>query len=312
MLTWTLSPKNHLCKLRSPLVQKEFKSKSESLFNFAKNYGYFSVHHPIVGIVTSPEKDIEVTQCLLTAIQSEIGNAEQLSFASDEILSKVMAYRTLAKGQRIKVPVSKSEMVTYVVDEVIDLWLGMPAFGLVPENSKQPPILLFRGTDLDLVSEKGWASILSDLDTTGTGHKTFLRAKDEIHAWLTKMNQSYGPSRVVGFSLGGAFVFYTLIYESELVNKELPSVAFNPPGISEQVLEKWEALPLAQKTPLNTYINQCDLVSQIGFFLGNVKEVTLDEPMEVIEAHVLLICAEPMYKLSDVDLLRENQRRKNQ
>ena len=212
--------------------------------------------------------------------------------------------RSLKKGTKVWV----SENEIYTVDIVIDLWHGMPAFGLIPEKNGTP-ILLYRGTDLNLTSEKGWASILSDLDTTGPGYKTYLRARTEIRNWLEKVKKQQKPARVMGFSLGGVFVCYSLIYEYDLLSKEAPSVAFNPPGISEEIYEKWESIPKAQRTPHFLYVNQGDFVSQIGLLLSNVWELSLDHPMGVIESHVTLICTQPLYKMTAVDVPKENQSR---
>lgn len=309
LLTWAFLPKNKPYALKEPLIQTVYKRAGEELADFVKNYGYFSIYHPIVGIVTDSEKDIEVTECLLGSIQKT--ETAQLKFMTDEILGKVLAYRTLKKGLKIAVPISKDTVATYVVDEIINLWRGMPAYGLIPENKEQaPPILLFRGTDLDLRSEKGWASVLSDLDISGPGLKTFLRAQNEIHDWLAKVQQSIAPARIVGFSLGGVFVLYTLIYEHELINKKSSSTAFNPPGVSAQVLDMWEKIPNEKRPPQITYVNQGDFVSKIGFFLGNVHEVSLEEPMEVIQAHVTLISGAPLYKITAVDVALENKDRK--
>ncbi len=299
LLTWAFLSQNRPYVLMQPPVQTIYKRPGEHLANFDKNYGYFSIYHPLVGIVTDSDEDIKVVQCLLSTVDSQ--------FAIDEILSKILAYRTLKKGMKITI----ANLGAYIVDEVIDLWRGMPAYGLIPENGKGAiPILLFRGTDLDLVSEKGWASILSDLDIAGPGHKTFLRAQQEIHDWLTKVQASSAPARVVGFSLGGVFVLYTLIYEHELINKQIASTAFNPPGVSQQILDMWEKMPSEKRPPHVTYVNQGDFVSQIGFFLGNVHEISLEQPMEVIEAHVTFISGAPLFKINAVDVPKENQERK--
>lgn len=303
LLTWALAPKNITYQLKSPLEQKKFEVTSEDLFAFAKNYGYFSIFHPIVGIVTDSKRDIEVTKCLLASLHQE--KKEQHQFSSDEILAKVMAYRSLKKGMKISLSDSSE---TYIVDQVIDLWRGMPAFGLLPEGSG-PPILLFRGTDLSITSERSWASILSDMDIDGPGYTAFLRGRLAIRSWLEKARRDYAPARLVGFSLGGVFVLYTMIYEYALINQEFPSVAFNSPGISKEILEKWEAIPDAMRTPHIIYVNQGDFVSQIGYFPPNIWEIHLQEPMKVIEAHVSLISTKPQFEMVAVDAKAENASR---
>jgi len=307
LLTWTLSPQIRPYAYKIPLEQKSFQVTTKELFEFAKNYGYFSIHHPIVGIVTDSKRDIEVTKCLLFAIQND--ENEQLRFSREEILAKVLAYRPLKKGMKISIPIDGS-LETYLVDEVMDLWHGMPAFGLIPEKKEGAvPILLFRGTDLSITTEKSWASILSDLDTNGPGYMTFLRGQKIIHSWLEKMRKKHFPARLIGFSLGGSFVLYTLIFEYDLVNQEYPSIAFNPPGVSKEMLQKWEAVPEQMKAPHIIYVNQGDFVSQIGFLLPNIWELSLDHPMGIIEAHVSLISTKPSFKMTAVDAKQENANR---
>lgn len=312
LLTWAFLPANRPYILVRPFVEEIYRRSGESLPNFVRNYGFFSVHHPILGIVTDAEKDVAVVQCLLNSVQEEIADPGQLRFARDEILSKVLAYRTLKKGMQISIPISKEQTVVYTVDKVIDMWRGMPAYGLVPEKTDvaAPPLLLFRGTDLNLGTERSWASVLSDLDVAGPGQNTFFRARQEIHDWLAKMKQSIGAARIVGYSLGGVFTLYTLVYEADLVNKTVDSIAFNPPGVSDEVLALWDKMAPENRPPHVTYVNQGDFVSQIGLFLGNVHEISLNEPMEVIAAHVTLISGEPLYKIATVDVSLENEARK--
>lgn len=305
LITWTLSPKNKPYVLKTPPEEIAFSVNEKDLISFDENYGYFSAYHPIVGVVTKSERDIKTTDCLLSSVQNELDNVEQRKFTVEEIMAKVLAYRPLEKGMVVAGP-RNSE---YVVDTIIDLWRGMPAFGLLPKNDKTaPPILLYRGTDLNLTSEKGWASILSDLDPSGPGHDTFLRARDEIHQWLVKVKESHSPARLIGFSLGGVLVLYTIIYESDYVNKEIPSVAFNPPGVTKELLETWERTK--EKPPHYSFVNRGDFVSQIGFLLGNVWELSLPNPMGVIAAHVTLISAQPKYSMQAVDVIKENESRK--
>lgn len=308
-MTWALSQKNRNFSLKEPLQQKKFSVEAESFFHFNENYGYFSVYHPIVGMVTEEKEDIEVTNCLLQSIFAEIKNKDQCLFSADEVLAKVMAYRALETGMKVFVPTQDKMgnilLETYKVDKIIDLWHGMPAFGLIPEKKSLPSILLFRGTDLSFTSEKGWASILSDLDITGPGLKTFLHAQSEIKVWLEKMVQKGTPARAIGFSLGGSFVFYTMIYFSDLLNQNtlFPSKAFNPPGMKQILVTYWGNI--IKKPPHVTYVNQGDFISKIGFLLPNVWEISLKQPMEVIQSHVTLVSMQPFYLMRGVNVASE-------
>lgn len=302
LLTWTLKPKIKPYLLTSPIHQKVYRVEDNELKHFDATYGFYSLSCPLVGVVTKEKSHLAPVNQAMQSL-SEIADKDQRKFSRDEILCKVVAYRNLEKGMRIQ-----TDEQIYIVDEIIDLWRGMPAFGLVPEKrGTGTPILLFRGTDMNLISEKGWASILSDLDTTGPGHATFLRARPQLQQWLEKVKNQYEPAQLMGYSLGGAFVFYTLIYEPDLISKNTPSVTYNPPGISKDLAEKWGANSL--NIPVMTYVNQGDVVSQIGFFLSDVWEVTLDQQMDVLQAHLTLVSAQPIYKLSAVDVERENRSR---
>lgn len=312
-LTWTLSTKNREFTLKTPIQKKDFSVQSADFFTFIENYGYFSIHHPIVGIVTKEARDVEVTNCLLASVYEQIKDKEQFQLTADEILAKVMAYRTLELGMKISVPTinmkGESVLETYRVDEIIDLWHGMPAFGLISEKGTSPSILLFRGTDLTLTSEKGWASLISDLDITGPGFKTFLRAKDQIQQWLKKVSRREIPARAIGFSLGGAFVFYTMIHFPDLLYSDLPSKAFNPPGIKNTILAEWERSS-PKKPPYIVYVNQGDVVSKMGVLPSNVWEISIKQPMEVIQAHVTVMSLQPSYLLREVDVDAENKMHK--
>jgi len=309
LLTWTLSPKNQDYELQVPPNIKTFRMRSKDIKNFIENYGHFSIYNPIVGLVTDSDRDRAASFCLLEAIYEARMNKMQRDFSIEEALAKVIAYRSIKKGMKIPMMIDRRSN-PYIVDEVIDLWHGMPAFGLIPLKGNAPPILLFRGTDL-FPSAKGWASILSDLDTSGPGYTTFLRGQKKIVTWLKKVKKSHRPARLIGFSLGGAFVLYTLAHHYDLVNKdeEFPSVAFNTPGVPESVVKKWNEIPKDLRPIHYTYVNQGDFVSQIGMFLSNVWLLTLPEPMGVIESHLTFISGQPRYQMSLVDVEAENKKR---
>lgn len=300
LLTWTLSPKIKPYLLSSPLIQQQYYLENNPLQSFDQECGFYTLSVPIVGVVTSDRKHIDIAnQALVQATQIEDPSLRE--FAQREILCKVVAYRNLKKGDTITF---NGEI--YTVDIIIDMWRGMPAYGLIPKHPQRfNPVLLYRGTDMNFISEKGWASILSDLDTSGPGHVTFLKAKNEIQSWLEKINQSGLPAVAYGYSLGGAFVYYTSVYLGALLSQEASSIAFNAPGIPEEVVEGGMG-----KAPLFSYVNRGDVVSQIGYFIPNLWEVAPSEKMDVIEAHLSLISAKTAFTLNQVDVQRENSVRR--
>ncbi len=304
MLTWAFSKKKSSYILVKPLQEKNYFVTSSEILGFDQNYGYFSIADPLVGKATKKKEDIKVAECLLKMVDEKIQDAEQKRFALDEVLSKVLAYRAVEKGMELSIP------QPYIVDEVIDLWHGMPAFGLAPKGDQNiPAILLFRGTDLSFSTERGWASIMSDLDVLGPGLSTFMKARPKIHEWLLKMKERGQSARVIGVSLGGVLASYTFIFERNVLSTE-PSVAINPPGVSEEIFALWDQLPKEGMPLFSVYVTQGDLVSKIGHLVGDVKELRLPFPLKIIEAHVTLISAQKQYTIAQVDLTEENASRK--
>jgi len=294
----------------------DYQNPIEEYLTFSKKFGFFSIQRPLIGCVSRDQEDINFTNQVLLLINKKISSPRERLIATAEILTKVVAYRDLKKGQEIFIPTMNAKgepvIVIYAVDTLFDLWHGMPAFGLVPkDNTMQSPILLFRGTDLSLGTKRGWASVISDLNTEGPGLATFLNAQSVIHEWLHKV-ASIGPkARVMGFSLGGVLAAYTVIFERDLINKHPQecSFAFNPPGVAKKVLKIWEALPIDKRCPFAVFVTRGDLVSKIGLLFGDVTEFSLDKFSKPITAHVTLMTAQRRYHLKKIDVVQENQSR---
>lgn len=277
---------------------------------FEEKWGYFSALCPIVGNVTAEQSDVDKTCDLLKVLYLELIYAPvkirpiYLEIASSEILTKVLAYRDLKVGQQIFIPSQKEEKVTlepYSVDTVLDMGGGMPAFGLIPQNSNFPSILLFRGTDFSLISQRGWASLLSDLDRAGPGLSTFHRAQKNISSWLKKVAALGKKAKVMGFSLGGALAAYTFIYE----NAELAdagSVAICAPGITDKVLEDWQLLSPQRQSGFVSYVNAGDIVSKVGTLFGTVYCLSPLTECKPLTAHMALMCGREAFSRALVDV----------
>lgn len=280
--------------------------------NFIAQHGHSSSYRPLIGIVTEDPNDVLAVNQLLVRVQENIENKKQMRLITDEILTKVIAYRNLQVGQKIPVPIvpksGDTRIVIYHVDKVFDLNAEMPAFGLVPSDIKAPPILLFRGTDLSFTL-KGMASVFADLDLNGPGLSIFYMAQDDLHNWLEKVSNSHSKARIMGYSLGGSFTQYTCIHEHELIckDKQFPSVAFNQPGISEDLVIKWHKLKEEEKPPLKGYVTEGDMVSTVGKLIGNVKEISLDYLLEPLFAHVTLMSVQQRLYVYRLDVTLKNE-----
>lgn len=313
MLALAFDQKYRSYKLHYPLNEEHIKNPVLELISFARAFGFFSPDRVLVGSVTEEMEDIQLTCDLLKAVHLQIPSSIDKTIVTGEILSKILAYRELKKEMEIPISVinkkGSSKLITYVIDRIFDLWHGMPAFGMIPKDKgTAPPILLFRGTDLSLGTTRSWASVISDLNTSGPGLSTFRNAQIEIHEWLTKA-ASYGmKTRVMGYSLGGVLTAYTAVYEYDLLNhdKDHPSLSFNPPGVSKAIWELWDEMPRDTQVPLQVYVVRGDLVSKIGLLFGDVVEFSLDNHLKPISAHVTLISGQPSYHLFKVNVAEEN------
>lgn len=284
------------------------------ILHFDPTYGYFSETRPLVGRVTENSADLTLAIELLLKIHNKILDPQQCEIMATEVITKLVAYRALKPGMIIPFPYVDLQrgptVVLYRVDEVIDLWRGMPAFGLVPQKKgSAPPILLFRGTDFSLVTEKGWASIISDLEIHDPGLSTFHHGQPEIHAWLAKVAKQGEKARVMGFSLGGILAAYTLLYEGDLVNSQQASISYNAPGVSREILHEW--FQASSRPPFLVFITDGDLVPKYGLLLGQTFLLMQEELPAPLKAHTELITLSSFYRLQNMSPIHENETRKN-
>lgn len=294
-----------------PFLLETYSHNEVAFQTFLAKHHYASRNQPLIGVVTASKEDLLPAAMLLVKIRHIIQDQEQLALITDEILSKVVAYRNLQKGQKIPVPYvtkkGKIKLAMYKVDKVFNL-LGMPAFGLLPNKKKIAPIILFRGTDLSL-SMQGYASILADLDLNGPGVVAFYAGQDDLHQWLAKNTKKYVKARALGYSLGGALTQYLAICEKEYLSLDprFPSVAFNQPGVSLDFIERWNLLRADEKPVLKGYIVEGDIVSSVGKLIGDVKALTLDHPLEPMKAHVTLMSLQQRVYAYSLDVSLKNE-----
>jgi hypothetical protein len=296
-LHWTIPRHMRTYALLEPLQTTGFDISLPRGKDFVEWHGYFSAYDPLVGKVSKKKGDKQIAHTLLMQTASS-------GFATDEVLAKVMAYRDMKVNDQIMVPTREGKLIPYRVDHVFDLWRGMPAFGLIADQNSVP-ILLFRGTDFSLDSERGWASLMSDVDVAGPGLTAFIKAREEIRAWLMKAAQRGPKARVIGFSLGGSLAAYTYLYENSWVNLE-GCIAFNPPGFSDQIFKEWDTLSEEKKKGFRVYVNRGDVVSKIGKLFGDAYELSLEQPVKPLKAHTLLLSAESPFFLAKIDVEKEN------
>lgn len=305
-LSWLFKYESRCYALKEKTLVYE--NPSDHFNRFARTYREKMASKGIICRVTPQFEDIEKTCDVFKMLYETIEDAQMCEWAACEVAAKVLAYRNLKMGHLIPFPIMTKEgtmeMSTYVVDRVFDLWNKIRAFGLVRSDSGiGAPILLFRGTDFSFMNEGGRASIISDLDPKGPGYTLFEKGKKSLHEWLKAKNQQ---GRLIGHSLGGAVAAYTLIHEADLISRDGHecSYAFNFPGVSEALVEKWDALE--EKPRFKGFVCRGDLVSKLGNLFGDIYEVSLQSPLSPIRAHEMLFFAQPRGFLHEVNLPEEN------
>jgi len=297
LLDWSASEKQKAFPLAHPLQEKTIVERISEVEEFSEKYGYFSLKRPVVGTVSSDESDLELVCCLLRTLYEKAPLGDYFEIAVAEILTKALAYRDVKVGQKIFIPIEidgKAHFESFIVDHIINIWHGMPAIGLIPERQGIASILLFRGTDFSFDSERGWASLLSDLDIAGPGLNAFKHAQEEISLWLNKALELGKAAKVLGFSLGGALAAYTFIYENTSMAKQ-GSISMCAPGVSGRVAEEWGLL---EKKGFKSYVNAGDLISKVGKLFGPVYCLATPKMCKPLTAHTRLICAEPFFSVT--------------
>ncbi|MFI5333645.1 MAG: hypothetical protein ACHQT8_00585 [Chlamydiales bacterium] len=312
MLSLLIEPHARTYLLEESHPGEELKNSDPYLLRFDPLYGYFSEERALVGRVTRHPSDFTVAVELLVKIHNKILDPLQCDVMSSETMTKLVAYRDLTPGMVLPFPTVDPKrgpaVILYTVDEVIDLWRGMPAYGLIPQQKgSAPPILLFRGTDFSLVTEKGWASILSDLEIRDPGLSTFHHGQPKIHAWLEKATKNGEKARVMGFSLGGILAAYTLIYETALINQEAPSISFNAPGVSPEIFIDWSQLE--RPPPFLNFVTEGDMIPKYGLLIGQTYLLFQEICPAPLKAHTQLITLSSTYRLQNIDQIQENRRR---
>ena len=310
-LSWLFKYPSRCYELELTTAPQVFENPCDALYRLGQSYRATAASKGIICQVTNEAADLKHSNYVLKNIYTYIANPTLCDFTTAEVLAKVVAYRQLTRGDMLVIPSMQPNgqmaLVHYYVDTVFDLWSKIRAFGLTsPSRLSAPPILLFRGTDFSLRSKGGRASIISDLDPKGPGWAVFEKAEPALQNWLKKQGKE--KTRLIGHSLGGAIVSYTLIKEFSFINTRdyACSYAFNFPGISDELFKRWEGLSLDKKPAFRGIVCRGDVVSKFGKLFGDILEISLPSPLSPISAHELLLFAEPLCYLHCVALAREN------
>ncbi len=292
---------------------KFFSHECNYLQEFVNKHKKLSLDKRLICKITQDQADVDIALSLLNTVYKNLNDHPKIDLITIEILAKLMAYRTLKKGQMIPLLIKEKEgsfkRVEYVVDHVFDLWNKVTAYGLRDCKKKESPILLFRGTDFSLLRDEGRATILSDLDPSGPGKSLYEHAGNTVRSWLSNVTENGKKARVIGHSLGGAFTLYAVILDHNLLTNDCntPSVAFNFPGVSQELLNIWNQIPRDKRPSFQGFIGKGDIVSKFGLLFGDVWEFSSKESLPPNTAHERIFLAHIPCVMKKVNVPLENQ-----
>ena len=308
--TKILSETSRVYDYLPPSEVSVIKFEENLLKKFQENHHYFSINKPLVGHVSTNLDDIQITQKVLIEAYDAFQDPFVLEQVTGEILAKVLAYRNLKKGMIFYIPWicdKKMDLIPYEVDRVFDLWKSMRAFGLRPLDRRHACILLFRGTDLSLVSKSSRISIISNFDPKGPGYSIYIHAKRKIHEWMKKVSNKHHKIKTIGYSLGGAFSSYLLFSEPQFFSETSSSLLFHQPGLIDENLEKFIKAEKEHSFKVRSFIAEGDPVSKYGYlFCDSIGLRLYDKIMMPIEAHTQLFSALNSFEARRIDLSKEN------
>jgi len=286
-----------------------FEQPSARVFQFYKDHHYHALTHPIIAKMTSSIQDTLLVCKLFKHILEDIKDEVLANLLTAEVLAKVLSYRNLQKDSTLSIPIKleNKQMVAvpYKIDIIINLWQNVSCFGLLPLEKEHPPLLIFPGTDFSLLSKRGRASIINDLDPEGPGRSLFFHARSQIQAWLQKATTTT-LCCLIGHSLGSILAAYVMIWDHEWISKTSNSFLFNYPGLELDMLQKWMELDTQKKPKTIGLIGRGDIVSKYGYLFSPSYEMALDSPQQPISSHTTLFFAHPFSQLHPIHINQEN------
>ncbi|MEG3940755.1 DUF2974 domain-containing protein [Microcoleus sp. S36b_A3] len=177
----------------------------------------------------------------------------------------------------------------YYIDRIFDdRETGFYAIGFGSSDSRNPPVLVFRGTDF--IDGDTMFS-----DSRDIGLPEFEKNKDSIKSWLTEIGQdtAKNPSKllpdIVGHSWGGAIAQITATEYTSITGDIF---TFNSPGVSTTTFNAFRKnLSRVGNKNVNHYIVSGDFVSLFGeafipgkVFIQNFTDPSIN-PLTVLAKH---------------------------
>ncbi|MCE5316529.1 MAG: hypothetical protein LLG04_04100 [Parachlamydia sp.] len=270
-----------------------------------------------ISATQTPEEAIETTIGLLVslgALEFEASEYPIRNAMTAEILTKHLAPLPLKMGLRIPCPCFTAEnkpiVATYQIHDILPLSsTQIPVYILTPEDKKLPPLLIFRGTVLNLSRAADAASIIENMNKIGPARKPYDEFKATLGPYLQKMAKEYPPFRFLGYSQGGVLAARACVdFPGFLQKQELNgSILFNPPGLEADYCARWDILSETERPMAVTYLVTRDIVSKRGHkFIGSIYEIQ-PPANAILHSHLGAKFLNPNWNLFAIDNEKEAQ-----
>ncbi|MEI6790350.1 MAG: hypothetical protein WCK42_04125 [Myxococcaceae bacterium] len=189
----------------------------------------------------------------LTRISEKIQADKLIPDTYLEHLSHQIAYQELEVGRLLP---ARTKGNFYKVTQVFKNKEGLVAYGLESQSKKEPPILLFQGTD-----PENTAQLHLDI-AKEIGEPAITAAQEELRIWLEK----YPGATLTGHSLGGAKAQKLATLYPKLIGAV---ITFCSPGLTQETASQFSKSVIANPKgwdPITVrhYVAEHDLVSIKG------------------------------------------------
>lgn len=230
-----------------------------------------------------------------------------------EILTKHLAPLALKTGLQIPIPCFKDKKTIVSTYQIVDiLTMGstqIPVYALYADDKSLPPLIVFRGTVLNLSDTADATSIVENMNKIGPARKAYDDFKKPLGLYLKKMAKDYPLFRFLGYSQGGVLAARACVdYHQYLQKDELnSSILFNPPGLEADYCSHWELLSKKDQPAVVTYLVTRDIVSKRGHkFIGEIYEI--QPPTDaLLHSHLGAKFLNPNWHLFVIDNEKESE-----
>lgn len=251
---------------------------------FHKTHANHSPFTPLVARYTDQRTNLEFVHDILKKIHDSSLSDEMKEWASFEILAKIIAYLPLEKGDLFSIS-TQGSLIDYTVEETLVFNPPLKVFSLRSSDKSIPSILLFSGSQ-ETIDVKNFFVYANEKEHAAILEPLFLKDKHSLLALIRALKSV----RLVGFSSGGYLAQLTLLYYSDLLEKDpkFPCYLFSPLPLNKKQTYKYHYVQKIMKPSCITFYSAEDHLIIPSLTLGDLKRVSGNKKFGPYNAHLLL------------------------